>query len=290
MFAKRISAVRKMLDRLEERARGARQAFEDKVAGKTAENWEALMLTKGEAEVLETTIEGLAKEMLGSTPPKSMWESIHAYAKKNYDHKNDYAENEAEYFRWYLMGIHRTRMFLEYLEGFNEADEKTRQFHSGPRSGSTTESSDRPSRRSVFISYGEPDKGFAIRLNDGLRRAGVLTFFFPVDAPPGAKLHSVMRDGVNRYDRVLLICSRMSLDRRGVANELEETLQRKSREGGKAILIPVTIDDYLFSNWAPQNPGTAQAVRDRVVADFRGAIGDDAAFEHALGRVVAVLM
>lgn len=276
-----------MLDRLESRARESYEALRSMARGETPPG-DIELLTKGEAESVEAAIGDLAERLLGEVPPESLWDSIHAYAQRNYTHKDEYAENEAEYFRWYLMGIRRTHVFLDYLEGFSEASDDLE-----PAKGERppTKSSDlRDSGlRSVFISYGGPDVRFATMLNDGLRRAGVATFFFPDDAPPGAKLHRVMREGVNSHDHVILICSRSSLDRSGVANELEEALQRESREGGKTILIPVAIDDYVFSEWAPANAGTAQAIRDRVVADFREAPRNPVAFERALGRVVAVL-
>ena len=134
-----------------------------------------------------------------------------------------------------------------------------------------------------------PDERFSIRLNDSLKRAGVNTFFFPDDAPPGVKLHRVMREGINNHDKVLLICSRNSLDRPGVANELEEALQREAREGGISILIPIALDDYVFNEWAPNHPDVAQSLRDRVVADFRGALNDSKKFERLVGRIVAAL-
>lgn len=121
--------------------------------------------------------------------------------------------------------------------------------------------------RSTFISYGHPDTAFARRLRDDLHRNGVTTFFFEYDAVPGDRLHRVMREGVNKYDRIILICSERSLDRRGVKNEIEETLAREARDGGAAYLIPVLLDDYLFT-W--KDP-IAYALRDRVAADFRTA-------------------
>jgi hypothetical protein len=275
-----------MLDRLEARAADNHKALRDMAAGRTPEDMEARSLTKGEAETVEALIMELSSKLLGSDPPPSMWESIHTYAQRNYDRKKDWADNEAEYFRWYLMGIQKTRIFLDYLEGFMEGSAEQLL---PVRSVTNKSTPSAPGMESVFISYGGPDERFATIVNDGLRRAGVSTFFFPDDAPPGEKLHNVMRDGVNQYGRVVLICSRSSLDRAGVANEIEEALQREAREGGQAILIPVTIDDYVFSEWDPKNSGVAQALRDRVVADFRGTLRDPEAFEKALGRVVAVL-
>jgi hypothetical protein len=125
--------------------------------------------------------------------------------------------------------------------------------------------------QSTFISYGVPDEKFAIALRDDLHKNGVTTFLFRDNAVPGQKLHRMMRDGVNNYDRVILICSEASLDRTGVLNEIEETLQREARDGGASYLVPIRLDDYVFTGWNPPNKDAAQAVRDRVVGDFRSA-------------------
>ena len=143
--------------------------------------------------------------------------------------------------------------------------------------------------RSTFISYGSPDELFARKLYSALHGNGVTTFFFPEHAVPGEKLHRMMRTRVNEFDRIVLVCSKDSLDRKGVANEIEEALAREAREGGAAYLIPITLDHYVFSGWKPPNPDTAQAVRDRVVADFRGADKDRARFQSALLRLIAAL-
>lgn len=143
--------------------------------------------------------------------------------------------------------------------------------------------------QSTFISYGGPDTAFAQQLNDALLKTGVTTFFFAKDAIPGKKLHRLMRDGVNQHDRVILVCSKASLDRPGVLNEITETLQRESRDGGKEYLIPITLDDYVFSGWKPEDPGVAQAIKDRVVADFRRAETDPAKFSDGVLRLIAAL-
>jgi hypothetical protein len=74
-----------------------------------------------------------------------------------------------------------------------------------------------------------------------------------------------MHDGVNKYDRVLLVCSKSSLVRPGVENELERVLEREAKEGGAEILIPVTLDDFVFSRWNPQRSDLASQVRSRVI-------------------------
>jgi uncharacterized protein YjbI with pentapeptide repeats len=143
--------------------------------------------------------------------------------------------------------------------------------------------------RSTFLSYGSPDESFARKLYEALHRSGVTTFFFAEHAVPGDKLHQMMRKGVNEHDRVILVCSRASLDRKGVLNEIEETLAREARDGGASYLIPIRLDDYVFAGWAPPSPDTAQSVRDRVVADFTGAEIDAAKFDAGLRKLIAAL-
>lgn len=143
--------------------------------------------------------------------------------------------------------------------------------------------------QSTFISYGGPDERFARRLRDELHANGVQTFLFASDAPFGEKLHTVMRDGVNNYDRVILVCSRDSLNRPGVLNEIEETLDREAREGGAVRLLPIRLDDYLFEEWRPSRPGVAATLKARVVGDFRGADKKPKKFQIAVSRLLAVL-
>jgi hypothetical protein len=143
--------------------------------------------------------------------------------------------------------------------------------------------------QSTFISYGTPDEKFAITLRNELQKNGVTTFLFRYDAIPGQKLHHMMRDGVNNYERVVLICSEASLDRPGVLNEIEETLQREARDGGMSYLIPIRLDDYVFSGWNPPDKGIAQAVRDRVIGDFRIAKRNKKALAGAIRPLLKAL-
>jgi hypothetical protein len=137
--------------------------------------------------------------------------------------------------------------------------------------------------RSTFISYGGPDGTFAWRLRDDLARNGVRTFFFATDAVPGKRLHDVMREGVNKYDRVVVICSKASLSRPGVKNEIRETLAREAKAGGEALLIPIALDDFIFRSRSE----VAAILRERVVADFRES--DSCDYEESLLRLLAAL-
>jgi hypothetical protein len=139
----------------------------------------------------------------------------------------------------------------------------------------------------VFISYGSPDVEFARKLKKFLTKNGVSTWFFEEDADFGQKLHKMMRENINKYDRVLLICSEQSLSRPGVLNEIEQTLSREAREareGGSSIFIPINLDDYIFSDKF-RSKDISQEILDRVAADFT----NDENFEPQLRRLLKIL-
>ncbi|MDO9235734.1 MAG: pentapeptide repeat-containing protein [Aquabacterium sp.] len=138
--------------------------------------------------------------------------------------------------------------------------------------------------QSTFISYGHPDENFASLLSADLSKNGVRTFFFPLDAEFGEKLHKTMRR-VNDYDRTILICSRQSLDRKGLQYELEKVIEREAREGGGSLLIPITLDDYVFTSWVPEREELKNEILSRVVADFRSTSD----YNVQLGRLLKAL-
>jgi hypothetical protein len=143
--------------------------------------------------------------------------------------------------------------------------------------------------RSTFISYGGPDEAFARRLYDALREHGVVTFFFPETARVGERIDNEVYSRIQEHDRVILVCSRASLDRAGVLNEIQETFDREARDGGATYLLPIMLDDYVLTDWAMTQPTLAERVTRRVVGDFREAATDDREFDKQLGRLLAAL-
>lgn len=143
--------------------------------------------------------------------------------------------------------------------------------------------------QSTFISYGGPDEAFAEKLYFALKAQGVVTFFFPHTATIGARIGDEVFRGIQEHDRVLLVCSRRSLDRAGVVNEIQETLDREARDGGATYLLPVTLDDYVFKDWKAKQPTLAERIGRRVVGDFRGALRSKSKFDIAVNRVVDAL-
>lgn len=143
--------------------------------------------------------------------------------------------------------------------------------------------------KSIFISYGGPDETAASNIYDFLKSRGIKTWFFPEDALPGQKLHRVMHEGVKNHDRVLLICSQNSLSRPGVLNELERVLEREAKEGGSGILVPITLDDFVYSNWAPEREDLAEQVRTRVISKLNANDMSSPESQKILEKLVQVL-
>lgn len=117
---------------------------------------------------------------------------------------------------------------------------------------------------SVAISYGDLDIDIATLLNEFLIANGVKTWFFPANAKIGQRLSKTMFEMANEYDRVILICSKSSLERNGVLNEIEEVFARETREGSRTVLLPLRLDDYVF-NWSPDRLHIAVKIKDKVI-------------------------
>jgi len=145
---------------------------------------------------------------------------------------------------------------------------------------------------SCFISYSNADKSFARRLHDQLQARGIRCWLDEHQILPGDDLHDSIQRGIKLWDKVLLCCSRASLQSWWVDNEIE-TAFRKERElmaksGRKTlVLVPLDLDGYVFSGeW---HSGKEEQVRARLAADFRSWESDNEKFEVALEKLTMAL-
>jgi uncharacterized protein YjbI with pentapeptide repeats len=120
---------------------------------------------------------------------------------------------------------------------------------------------------SCFISYSEKDRDFVERLYADLQSKGVRTWYFPKDAKWGEYVWGEIDRAIKIYDKIVVVCSRNSLQSGPVLREIERALQREDRENNKNILFPITIDDYVFNEWK-------HARRDDVVSRVAGIFKD----------------
>jgi len=136
-----------------------------------------------------------------------------------------------------------------------------------------------------FISYSSKDKGFCDRLYADLQSNGVRVWYFPEDARWGKPVWDEIDRSIERYDKLVVVCSKHSLQSGPVLREIERALQREDREGGN-ILFPVRIDNYLFEEW--KHPRKAD-VLSKVAGDFQGWDEDVGKYDAAFGRFLEYL-
>lgn len=141
----------------------------------------------------------------------------------------------------------------------------------------------------VFISFGGPDEDFARRLYEVLKPT-VPVYFFPETASWGQRIDTEVYRRLQEHDRILLLCSKDSLNRTGVLQEIRETLDRETRDDA-VYLLPIRLDDYLFADdgWITEQPDLTQRLRRRVVGDFPQARIDQSAFDRVVRRLLQEL-
>jgi len=135
---------------------------------------------------------------------------------------------------------------------------------------------------SCFISYSEKDKNFCDRLYDDLKARHVLVFYFREDAVWGKSVWGEIDSNINRYDKLLVVCSQNSLQSGPVLREIERALNREDKEQ-KNVLFPIRIDDYVLDKWEHER---MTDVTSKVIGDFRGWDGDPEKYDVAFERLL----
>jgi len=100
--------------------------------------------------------------------------------------------------------------------------------------------------QTIFISYSFHDKKITNLINNALRKKGVITFLWEKDAPGGRGLKRIMRENINKHDRLLFVASKNSLQSEACHYELFEG-RKKQEDTWDDILYPIHIDDYLLT-------------------------------------------
>jgi len=125
-LVERIAGVRKLLDGLEERANAYQAVLVQMSRGQAPEpNDPSITVHEGEAAPLEQLVDELTREITGAgAAPANMWEHVHHFCTRHERKIKETPENQsllsalqnAEYFRWFLTWINRTRTYLDYLQ------------------------------------------------------------------------------------------------------------------------------------------------------------------------------
>jgi uncharacterized protein YjbI with pentapeptide repeats len=125
---------------------------------------------------------------------------------------------------------------------------------------------------SCFISYSHEDKRFARELHDALQRKGIRCWLDEKQLRGGDDILDQVDSGIRLWDKVLLCCSKNSLNSGWVETELDKALEKEQtlrKERGEKVLalIPLNLDGYLFNGW---QSGRASIVKQRLAIDFNG--------------------
>jgi TIR domain/Pentapeptide repeats (8 copies) len=132
---------------------------------------------------------------------------------------------------------------------------------------------------SCFISYGEPDRATAERLNGDLKARGINCWTYALDATPGRRTRHEIKSMLSEADRVVVLCSHRALVREGVLDELADVIDDDPEK-----LVPVSLDDDWKHPGFRVMRGTRDLgpwLRERNYADF-GTLGYDEGLHRLL--------
>lgn len=99
---------------------------------------------------------------------------------------------------------------------------------------------------SCFLSYARTDSDFAKHLRDSLRQEGIPCWQDIHDMRAGHFWREQIYDAIEKHDKLVLICSRASLERPAVVEEIQEAISRE-RQTGTQKLFPIRIDDFILA-------------------------------------------
>jgi hypothetical protein len=145
---------------------------------------------------------------------------------------------------------------------------------------------------STFLSHSSLDKDFARKLYEDLRALGVRVWFDEHEIMPGDDILRAVDKGVKLWDKLVLVCSRHSLDIRTgwwVKQELERALRKEREMRATGVeyyaFIPLSIDGYLFDSY---DGPLRETILERSVGDFRDW-QDSGQYARALDRLVVAI-
>jgi hypothetical protein len=95
-----------------------------------------------------------------------------------------------------------------------------------------------------FISYATEDKPFVDRLQKALNEAGVDYWYAPEHGRWGKELHTQIDVEISFRDRMLLVCSEMSLTKDWVIYEIERAID-KEKTSGRRVIFPILLDQRV---------------------------------------------
>ena len=130
------------------------------------------------------------------------------------------------------------------------------------------------------------NKPFARKIYEALIAKGVNVFIDEKKLKPGDDFYESLSKGIEHYDKMVLVCSKESLESWWVDREIDRVLAKESelmKERGKRIilLIPIMIDDFIFE-W---KGAKKEEIKRYLIGDFREWENEEK-FEKALTNLI----
>ncbi|MBI3912540.1 MAG: toll/interleukin-1 receptor domain-containing protein [Armatimonadetes bacterium] len=98
---------------------------------------------------------------------------------------------------------------------------------------------------SCFLSHASTDGEFADRLHTDLLAQDVSCWHYRYDMRAGQFWRVQINEAIKLHDKLVLVCSRDSLRRRNVVDEIIAAIERE-RETGTQKLFPIRLDDFIL--------------------------------------------
>lgn len=137
---------------------------------------------------------------------------------------------------------------------------------------------------SCFISHSSMDRVFCDKVFGDLQANGIRCWYFPKDITTGRLNWTSKDDGSRVYSKLLVICSKHSLDDVAVVGEIERALEDEQRDG-RPILHCITRDDFLAKEWS--HPRKSRLL-ETLCADFRNWERPES-YDRSLGKLTKAL-
>jgi hypothetical protein len=142
-----------------------------------------------------------------------------------------------------------------------------------------------------FISYAHLDQAFADRLYADLQAKGVRCWYYPESATMGRRVWEDIDRSIKVYDKLVVICSEVSLNRPAVIREIVKSLEKEDAGGNSKltdpyVLFPIRIDNYVFDGWEHHRKSD---VTGRNIGDFLGWDSDNDKYLNSLNRLLHAL-
>src|SRR5579871_3001220 len=102
-----------------------------------------------------------------------------------------------------------------------------------------------PEFRSCFISYAHKNDDFAEKLYQDLQANGVTCWKDSYDMEGGKFWRTQISKAIKDYDKLLLVCSGISILRSAVVEEILAAMERE-REQERQKLFPIRLDDAIL--------------------------------------------